>query len=229
MDRAKWFNGASCAMCAFGRAICAARASGAGGRVSRNEQVVGSIPTGGSLSCSSAMFIDLNFDGSPISVERFVERVVWSGRPDARVSWLRSVVDGGHGGADLLAAVHACRPSSRISRATVHGRPVCPAGAAPASKSLGDELLPPFPGPRASSSTRVARHPPHLADGAGQGRAGLGVVDDQQHRAAIAADGIESMVLRTAACAGPGSTPGRRQLPESAAARGARPARALRR
>jgi hypothetical protein len=34
-------------MCAFGRAISAASASGAGGRVSRNEQVVGSIPTGG--------------------------------------------------------------------------------------------------------------------------------------------------------------------------------------
>jgi hypothetical protein len=42
--------GASCAMCAIGRATGAASASGAGGRVSRNEQVVGSIPTGGSTS-----------------------------------------------------------------------------------------------------------------------------------------------------------------------------------
>ena len=63
-------------------------------RFTRNEQVVGSIPTGGSLSCSSVTFIDLNFDCLSISVERFVERVEWSGRPDARVSWLRSVIDG---------------------------------------------------------------------------------------------------------------------------------------
>jgi hypothetical protein len=40
----------------------------------RNEQVVGSIPIGGSLYCCSETFIDLNFDDSPISVERFVER-----------------------------------------------------------------------------------------------------------------------------------------------------------
>jgi len=32
------------------RAVCSARTPGAGGRVSRNEQVVGSIPTGGSRS-----------------------------------------------------------------------------------------------------------------------------------------------------------------------------------
>ena len=90
VDRAECATGASCAMCAFGRAMCAASGSGAGGRVSRNEQVVGSIPTDGSLSCSSVTFIDLNFDGLSISVER----VVWSGWPDARVSCLQSVIDG---------------------------------------------------------------------------------------------------------------------------------------
>src|SRR5258706_13935940 len=43
-------------------------------RFTRNEQVVGSIPTGGSLCCCSETFIDLNFDDLSISVERFVER-----------------------------------------------------------------------------------------------------------------------------------------------------------
>src|SRR5258708_38280930 len=61
-------------------------------RFTRNEQVVGSIPTGGSISCSSVTFIDLNFDGLSISVARFVERAVASGRPDASASWLRSVI-----------------------------------------------------------------------------------------------------------------------------------------
>ena len=86
VDRVRCSISASCAMCAIGRAICAASASGAVERVSRNEQVVGSIPTGGSLSCSSVTFIDSNFDGLSISVDRVVDRVVWSGRPDARVS-----------------------------------------------------------------------------------------------------------------------------------------------
>jgi hypothetical protein len=63
-------------------------------RFTRNEQVVGSIPTGGSLSCSSVTFIDLNFDGLSISVDRVVDRVEWSGRADARISWLRSVIAG---------------------------------------------------------------------------------------------------------------------------------------
>jgi hypothetical protein len=49
VDRAECLTGASCAMCAFGRAIGTASASGAVGRVSRNEQIVGSIPTGGSF------------------------------------------------------------------------------------------------------------------------------------------------------------------------------------
>ncbi len=92
--RTECATGASCAIWAFGRAIGAARASGAAARVSRNEQVVGSIPTGGSLFCRSVTVIDLNFDCLSISVERFAERVVWSGRPDERVSWLRSVIDG---------------------------------------------------------------------------------------------------------------------------------------
>src|SRR5712664_4356620 len=48
MDRAECATGASCAIWGFGRAIGAASASGAVARVSRNEQVVGSIPTGGS-------------------------------------------------------------------------------------------------------------------------------------------------------------------------------------
>ena len=48
VDRARCSTGASCAICVFGRAFGAASASGAGERVSRNEQVVGSIPTGGS-------------------------------------------------------------------------------------------------------------------------------------------------------------------------------------
>ncbi len=58
VERAECSTGASCAMCAFGRALCAASASGAVTRVSRNEQVVGSIPTGGSLLYCSASFID---------------------------------------------------------------------------------------------------------------------------------------------------------------------------
>ena len=37
----------TCATCAIRRAVGAGRASSAGGRVSRKEQVVGSIPTGG--------------------------------------------------------------------------------------------------------------------------------------------------------------------------------------
>jgi hypothetical protein len=45
-------------MRAFGRAIGTASACGAGERVSRNEQVIGSIPTGGSLSCIPVVFID---------------------------------------------------------------------------------------------------------------------------------------------------------------------------
>ena len=48
VDRLQRSTGASRATCAFGRATCAASASGAAARVSRNEQVVGSIPTGGS-------------------------------------------------------------------------------------------------------------------------------------------------------------------------------------
>ena len=48
VERAGRVLGASCAFWAFGRAIGAASASGAAARVSRNEQVVGSIPTGGS-------------------------------------------------------------------------------------------------------------------------------------------------------------------------------------
>src|SRR6266567_1490871 len=50
VERAGRALGASCAFCAFGRAVGAASASGAVARVSRNELVVGSIPTGGSLS-----------------------------------------------------------------------------------------------------------------------------------------------------------------------------------
>ena len=122
MDRAECATGASCAFWALGRAVGAASASGAGGRVSRNEQVVGSIPTGGSLSSSSVMFIDLNFDGLSIAVERFVERVVWSGRPDARVSWLRSVIDG-----SCVSSARPRRPGKdRPASCAPGGRAACP-------------------------------------------------------------------------------------------------------
>lgn len=49
VDRVPLTTGASCAFWAIRRAICAASAPGAGRRVSRNEQAVGSIPTGGAL------------------------------------------------------------------------------------------------------------------------------------------------------------------------------------
>ena len=48
VDRAQSTAGASCASWASARAFCAASAPGAVERASRNEQVVGSIPTGGS-------------------------------------------------------------------------------------------------------------------------------------------------------------------------------------
>ena len=69
VDRVRCSTGASCAFCAIGRAIGAASGSGAGGRVSRNEQVVGSMPTGG-----SQVVRELS-KTSPVHFVAFVERV----------------------------------------------------------------------------------------------------------------------------------------------------------
>ncbi len=156
MDRAGRAMGASCAMCAIRRAIGAARASGAGGRVSRNEQVVGSIPTDGSLPCRSVTVTDLNFDGPSISVERFAERVVWPGRPDERVSWLRSVIAGrvsvplAHGDPTRSRQPAACR--GRTSRPRQPGSSVRSASCAfPALPVQRDTV------PSGSACRRVTR------------------------------------------------------------------------
>ncbi len=157
MDRVRCSTGASCAFWVFGRAIGAASASGAGGRVSRNEQVVGSIPTGGSLSCCSVVFIDLNFDSSPISVERFVERVEWSRRPDTGAGWLRSVIAGScvssarprRPGKDRSAS---CAPGGRASGPGWLGKSVC--SAACASPHAQSSAIP-FRGVQRAAGLRV--------------------------------------------------------------------------
>src|SRR5262245_49336257 len=74
VDQAVRSLGALGASCAIWRAICAASALGAGERASRNEQVVGSIPTGGSQRSShqrptrtngqSAGIVELQNDGN---------------------------------------------------------------------------------------------------------------------------------------------------------------------
>src|SRR5262249_41916673 len=62
------------AFCASRSAVCAARARGAGRRVSRNEQVVGSIPTGGSRSSDGQPLLQPAKAEIP-PAERALERV----------------------------------------------------------------------------------------------------------------------------------------------------------